>query len=89
LLDIIECEGDPCHVNATCENTIGSFICRCIGGYRGDGFNCEGKNFSLINPTYDLSKYSKSGSWLFEMRIGRLLKMGTNDPFNSRNNFCM
>ena len=70
FLDIIECEGDPCHVNATCENTIGSFICRCIGRYRGDGFNCEGKNFTLINSTYDLSKYSKSGSWLFEMRIG-------------------
>ena len=42
LLDINECEGDPCHVNATCENTIGSLICRCDDMFWGDGFNCEG-----------------------------------------------
>ena len=44
LLDVDECEPSRCHDNATCENTIGSFICRCIENFRGNGFECEGKN---------------------------------------------
>ena len=33
----------PCHVNATCNNTIGSYQCNCIAGYA--GVNCEGIQF--------------------------------------------
>ena len=40
--DIDECISSHCHTNATCNNTIGLFICTCEGGFTGDGTNCEG-----------------------------------------------
>ena len=43
LSDVDECSSDPCHSNATCNNTLGSFMCSCISGYTGDGFQCIGK----------------------------------------------
>ena len=44
--DINECQTDtPCHSNAWCNNTDGSYTCECVPGYSGDGFNCTGKNF--------------------------------------------
>ena len=42
IIDINECESDPCHSNATCENTDGTFICQCISGYVGNGLICQG-----------------------------------------------
>ena len=45
LSDIDECFSDPCHSNATCNNTIGSFTCTCVSGYAGDGIQCFGKYF--------------------------------------------
>ena len=42
ILDINECWTYPCHANATCNNTIGSYMCACDTGYSGDGFNCTG-----------------------------------------------
>ena len=45
-LDINECEPvSPCHANATCNNTIGSFNCSCNDGYTGDGFTCDGERY--------------------------------------------
>jgi hypothetical protein len=43
FLDINECEDYPCHQNATCTNSIGSFECDCNEGFNGTGFVCEGK----------------------------------------------
>ena len=40
IIDINECEGSPCHRNATCENIDGSFVCSCAGHFVGDGFIC-------------------------------------------------
>ena len=43
-LDIDECAGiNTCHANATCNNTIGSYLCICDTGFTGDGENCTGQ----------------------------------------------
>ena len=42
FVDIDECLNQPCHGNATCNNTDGSFLCTCDLGYFGDGLNCSG-----------------------------------------------
>jgi len=44
VVDIPECERglDDCDSNATCANTIGSYICGCNSGFTGDGFTCIG-----------------------------------------------
>ena len=47
LPDINECSQEPCLgvENSTCENTEGSYKCKCIEGSRlsADGSTCEGK----------------------------------------------
>ena len=40
--DINECLSNPCHPNATCKNTNGTFTCECDAEYEGDGFTCQG-----------------------------------------------
>uniref|UniRef100_A0A8C4SRN2 Nidogen 2 n=1 Tax=Erpetoichthys calabaricus TaxID=27687 RepID=A0A8C4SRN2_ERPCA len=40
FLDVDECNHHNCHPHATCHNTPGSYNCRCLGGYDGDGFQC-------------------------------------------------
>jgi hypothetical protein len=42
--DIDECSNDPCHGSAVCENTLGSFQCKCKSGFDGDGFECVDTN---------------------------------------------
>ena len=41
-LDLDECLVNPCHSDATCSNTFGSFICTCNKGFEGNGENCQG-----------------------------------------------
>ena len=40
--DIDECLDAPCHPNATCNNSAGSYTCECGGGFSGNGDNCTG-----------------------------------------------
>ena len=41
--DINECKGNhSCHVNATCMNTKGLYVCTCHPGYTGNGSDCTG-----------------------------------------------
>ena len=49
-MDVDECQLDThdCHAKATCENTLGSFICSCNAGYNGNGKAC----FSNENGNY-------------------------------------
>lgn len=46
LLDFDECadnKTDKCAPNALCTNSEGSYVCRCLKGYEGDGRRCVGK----------------------------------------------
>ena len=46
--DIDECTGNhACHVNASCMNTNGSYLCECKPGFNGNGQNCKGE-FNLF-----------------------------------------
>ena len=55
--DINECELEtyPCHFNASCTDTDGSFNCTCNEGFEGNGFNCAGtisKHYYVDTYTY-------------------------------------
>ena len=41
--DTDECKSNPCHANANCTNTPGSYDCTCKDGYKENGDHCEGK----------------------------------------------
>eukprot|EP00094_Tigriopus_californicus_P008215 TCALIF_07911-PA protein Name:"Similar to Nid2 Nidogen-2 (Rattus norvegicus)" AED:0.21 eAED:0.21 QI:0/1/0.77/1/0.87/1/9/315/2645 len=41
IADTNECRYKPCSMFAECTNTLGSFQCKCLPGYQGDGFHCE------------------------------------------------
>ena len=46
--DIDECKGNhSCHMNATCTNTDGSYICECHPRFYGNGQSCTGE-FNLF-----------------------------------------
>ena len=40
--DIDECQDGThnCHLRADCQNNPGSYTCKCMRGYTGDGFEC-------------------------------------------------
>ena len=42
ISDVDECHNNTCHSNATCNNTLGSFLCTCKNGFTGDGRDCTG-----------------------------------------------
>ena len=44
ITDVDECTQatDDCHLNATCDNTIGSYTCECVAGLTGNGMACDG-----------------------------------------------
>ena len=58
-LDVDECMGtNTCHPDATCNNTVGSYICICNGGFTGDGQNCTGQiYFPYISTRYFFFEY--------------------------------
>ena len=54
--DINECLRDPCHKDAVCGNTPGSYSCICKPGFRGSGRWCEDINECLNNPCKDTER---------------------------------
>ena len=48
VIDIDECTTNThnCDPDASCANSIGSFVCTCNQGYSGDGITCSGENLS-------------------------------------------
>ena len=57
--DIDECASmvPYCSPDATCNNTKGSYQCRCNEGFSGDGKECKGKNLRCCNCV----KFVKNG----------------------------
>ena len=45
FVDDDECLKTPpvCDINANCKNTLGSYLCSCREGFKGDGKTCQGK----------------------------------------------
>ena len=39
----------PCHDNAMCINSIGSYACMCMSGYDGDGYSCKGRSANILS----------------------------------------
>ena len=48
-VDVNECDGNPCDIDATCDNTAGSFTCTCMDGFTGNGVTCSGKDRHCIS----------------------------------------
>ena len=42
-VDINECSSHPCHTNAMCTDTSGSYTCTCNAGFSGNGVICTSK----------------------------------------------
>ena len=66
ILDTNECQtGSPCHSNAICNNTDGSYICTCDSGYSGDGFTCSGKTTDdLSSQTFTWQTINRFKQWI-------------------------
>ena len=49
ISDVDECmeQKDDCDINANCTNRQGSYNCTCNDGYSGDGFTCQGNEYTL------------------------------------------
>lgn len=57
--DVDECAGNnDCSVDATCNNTPGSYDCACNTGYKGNGFECD----DIDECTEDLDTCSDNAS---------------------------
>ena len=63
ISDVDECSNNPCHSNATCNNTLGSFLCTCKKGFTGDGRNCAGMK-CRCKPSFPFCCYYYSHSYL-------------------------
>lgn len=65
-IDVNECQAgsNRCDVNALCTNTKGSYVCRCINGYRGDGRMCEG-NMNRLWLGWDNKLFYNKGEMPF------------------------
>ena len=53
FVDDDECLKTPpvCDINANCKNTLGSYLCSCKEGFKGDGKTCQGKINENVRPT--------------------------------------
>jgi len=57
FLDVNECNinhGFDCASFSLCENSVGSYECRCIDGYGGDGIICAGRPTAALSTVIGL-----------------------------------
>ena len=45
----MDSEANECDSQALCTNTEGSYVCRCLKGFEGDGRNCTGMDVHIIH----------------------------------------
>jgi len=85
VADVNECEvSNPCIPPATCENTIGSYICRCPSGYvvkSGSKTECQDvdecqSSSSCASPSVC---FNTAGSYYCQCPDGYVKKQGTKD----------
>ena len=70
LVDTDECSTlSPCHANATCNNTEGSYTCSCDNGFSGDGILCNGKRFHWFDVLTILKKLINNLSQIIRVVI--------------------
>ncbi|XP_076818445.1 uncharacterized protein LOC143464524 [Clavelina lepadiformis] len=70
-VDINECENNPCHSDATCTNTKGSFRCRCKTGYSGNGKFCADRDECRSRPCHpDANCRNTRGSFTCRCKSG-------------------
>lgn len=66
--DVNECSASPsvCHVNASCQNNVGSYVCSCNTGFTGDGKTCTGKiaPFSFVVLFIQLFVFSNNPNFV-------------------------
>ena len=65
FVDDDECLKTPpvCDINANCKNTLGSYLCSCKEGFKGDGKTCQGKikkKHGTIRKTPHVTYWSKN-----------------------------
>ena len=65
FVDDDECLKTPpvCDINANCKNTLGSYLCSCKEGFKGDGKTCQGKikkKNGTIQETPHVTYWSKN-----------------------------
>uniref|UniRef100_A0A8C7RUI0 Nidogen 2 n=1 Tax=Oncorhynchus mykiss TaxID=8022 RepID=A0A8C7RUI0_ONCMY len=58
--DLDECRSQPCHPQATCSNTLGSFQCQCQYDFQGDGFQCVPSNGHPERPKTQCEQHRDS-----------------------------
>ena len=74
IIDVDECtrsEANECDPNALCTNTGGSYVCRCLSGYQGDGRNCTGTRSFLLYVLlcYLKQLYTKQVSYVHNLIV--------------------
>ena len=88
LVDIDECKlnTDECDINASCNNTEGSYLCTCNSGYQGTGLICTGKRvIQVVHNHYKTGTVKSCNiqqSFLIEKKISIAFIMGIMVVYN-------
>ena len=61
--DIDEClPASPCHVDASCIDNDGGYMCLCNSGYNGNGTQCQGQS-AICNEYKGVDTVKLFGMW--------------------------